>query len=64
VIGFEIRFRPELRDGLAVHRDAAFDDQFLGLTPAGDAGLRQNLLETFLSHRNPVVVKTVWKPDR
>ena len=44
VVALEVRLRAELGDGRAIHRDAAFEDQFLGFAAAGDAGLREDLL--------------------
>ena len=34
VVALEVRLRAQLGDGLAIHRDMAFDDQLFGLAPA------------------------------
>jgi hypothetical protein len=50
VILIEIGLAAELRDDIAVDRDAAFEHDLLSLTPGSDAGLREDLLEALFGH--------------
>lgn len=50
VIGGEVGLGAKLGDGFAVDADTAFEDHFLGVAAAGDAGLGDDLLEAFERH--------------
>ena len=45
VVVCRIRFRAELADSRAIHRDAAVEHQLLRRAARGDSGLRQDFLE-------------------
>ena len=47
VVAGGIGLGAEFRDDLAIHLHAAFGNQVLGMTAAGDSGLRQDLLQAF-----------------
>ena len=50
VVAFQVGFGAEFGDHGAVDRDAAFQDDLLGLPAGGHAGLRENLLEPLFGH--------------
>ena len=49
-VGLRVGFAAELAHGLAVHRDAALDDQLLGRPPRRHAGGREDLLQPNFHH--------------
>ena len=50
MVALGIGLGPEFGDHRAVHGHAAFEDQLLGVAAAGDAGVGQQLLQTFFCH--------------
>src|SRR6185437_2998675 len=50
VIAFDVSLRAKLGDNLAIDRNAAFQNELLGLPPRSHAGSRNDFLQTFFSH--------------
>ena len=50
VIDVDVRLRTEFGDDITVDADMPLNDQFLGLAAAGDAGVGDDLLQTFEGH--------------
>ena len=55
VVAPQVSLGAQRRHHLAVHLDAAFGDQLLGVTATRDPGLRQNLLQPFQLGRRTLV---------
>ena len=61
VVGLQVGLGAQFRDDGAVDGDSAFANDLLRLAAGGDAGLRENLLQTLFGHQLSLACGSGWR---